>query len=105
MLPQDYTHTMGLAVIDEGKPGLACLDGRGHCRAIQFHARDAAADAIGILDCDLVARAAVLEHDLEARPASGNARREGERCPPNAKAENCLDARSIQPPRGARVPR
>ena len=79
MLSQHHPHAMRASVVDERQPGLPRLHRRRYERAIELHAVDAAADAVRVLDRNLVACAPVLEHDLEARPAAGNARREGER--------------------------
>jgi hypothetical protein len=64
---------MRFCIVNECQLGLPCLHRRGQHDAIELHERNAAADAERILDCDLIACTAVLEHNLEAWPACRDA--------------------------------
>src|ERR1700722_7217259 len=102
MLSEHHPHAVSRAIIDECQPRHACRCR--HERAIELDTRDAAAHAARVFDCDLVACAMVLEYEFEARPASGDAGREGESCAANPQSQDGLDAGAVEPSGRARIP-
>src|SRR3990170_3575201 len=67
--PKDHTHLVHTPIISKRHAYWTARQ----CLIVERSGSDAAADALGILDRDLVARGAILENDLEPRPRPGYA--------------------------------